>query len=62
LDVAINGERFRAYVKQMLAPTVRPDDIVLLDSLSSHKAAGVAEAITAEGRNSFIWHHTVPTL
>jgi len=26
-DGAINGERFRAYVEQMLAPTLRPDDI-----------------------------------
>src|SRR5271166_5972944 len=33
----------------MLAPTLRPDDIVLLDNLSSHKAAGDAEAITAQG-------------
>jgi transposase len=48
-DGAINGERFRAYVEQMLAPTLRQDDIVLLDNLSSHKAAGVAEAITAQG-------------
>jgi transposase len=48
-DGAINGERFRAYVEQMLAPALRPDDIVLLDNLSSHKAAGVAEAITAQG-------------
>jgi transposase len=48
-DGAINGERFRAYVEQMLAPTLRPDDIVLLDNLSSHKAAGVAEVIAAQG-------------
>jgi transposase len=48
-DGAINGERFRAYVEQMLAPALRPDDIVLLDNLSSHKTAGVAEAITAQG-------------
>jgi hypothetical protein len=38
-DGAINGERFRAYVEQMLAPRLRPDDIVLLDNLSSHKIA-----------------------
>ena len=48
-DGAINGERFRAYVEQMLPPTWRPDDIVVLDNLSSHKAAGVAEAIIAQG-------------
>jgi transposase len=48
-DGVINGERFRAYVEQMLAPTLRPDDIVLLDNLSSHKIAGIAAAITAQG-------------
>jgi transposase len=48
-DGAINGERFRAYVEQMLAPTLRPHDVVMLDNLTSHKAAGVAEAITAQG-------------
>jgi transposase len=48
-DGAINGERFRAYVEQMLAPTLRPDDIVLLDNLSSHKVVGVRAAIEAQG-------------
>lgn len=48
-DGAINGERFRAYVEQMLAPALRPGDIVLLDNLSSHKTAGIAQAIAAQG-------------
>ena len=48
-DGAINGERFRAYVEQVLAPTLRPDDIVLLDNLSSHKIAGIKDGITAQG-------------
>ena len=48
-DGAINGERFRAYVEQMLAPTLRPDDVVLLDNLSSHKVAGIRAAIEAQG-------------
>src|SRR3954465_10967105 len=46
---AINGRRFRAYVEQMLAPTLAPGDIVLLDNLRSHKVAGIAEAIDARG-------------
>jgi len=46
---AINGRRFRAYVEQMLAPTLAPGDIVLLDNLRSHKVAGIAEAIAARG-------------
>ena len=41
--------RFRAYVEQMLAPTLVPGEIVLLDNLRSHKVAGIAEAIAARG-------------
>ena len=48
-DGAINGQRFRAYVEQMLAPTLAPGDIVLLDNLRSHKVAGIAEAVAARG-------------
>src|SRR4051794_12385329 len=44
---ALNGQRFRAYVEQMLAPTLAPGDIVLLDTLRSHKVAGIAEAVAA---------------
>jgi transposase len=29
----INGESFRAYVEQSLAPTLRPSDIVIMDNL-----------------------------
>ena len=49
LDGPINGESFLAYVEQFLVPTLRPGDIVLLDNLTSHKVAGVAEAIAAAG-------------
>ena len=48
-DGAINGARFRAYIEQMLAPTLRPGDIVILDNLNSHKVTGIREAIEAQG-------------
>lgn len=48
-DGAINGESFMAYVQQVLVPTLRPGDIVILDNLSSHKIEGVREAIEAVG-------------
>jgi transposase len=44
-DGAMNGEVFLAYVEQILVPTLSPGDIVILDNLSSHKVAGVREAI-----------------
>ena len=49
LDGAINGDSFRAYVQQFLAPTLDAGDIVIADNLGSHKVAGVREAIEARG-------------
>jgi hypothetical protein len=47
LDAAMNGEAFKTYVTTQLIPTLQPGDIVIADNLSSHKAAGVSEAIEA---------------
>jgi transposase len=49
LDGAINGEYFLAYVEQVLVPTLRVGDVVVMDNLSSHKVAGVREAIESVG-------------
>lgn len=49
IDGAMNGTVFLAYVEQFLAPTLGPGDIVIMDNLSSHKVAGVREAIEARG-------------
>jgi transposase len=52
-----NGPAFRAWVEQMLAPQLRPGDIVVLDNLGSHKVAGIAEAIQAAGAQ---WRYLPP--
>ena len=44
-DGPINGERFLAWVQQMLVPVLKPGDVVILDNLSSHKALEVRKAI-----------------
>ena len=49
IDGAINGAMFLAYVRQQLAPTLKPGDIVIMDNLSAHKVAGVEAAINAVG-------------
>jgi transposase len=49
LEGATNGRSFLAYVRQFLAPTLRPGDVVVMDTLSSHKVAGVREAVEAAG-------------
>lgn len=48
-DGAINGERFRAWVEQALAPTLCPGDLVIMDNLAAHKVQGVRDAIEARG-------------
>jgi transposase len=49
LDGAMNGDVFRAYVEQSLAPTLKRGDIVIMDNLATHKVCGVREAIEAAG-------------
>jgi transposase len=49
MDGAINGELFVAYVEQVLVPSLRPGDVVVLDNLSGHKRAGARQAIEAAG-------------
>jgi transposase len=49
MEGAVDGEVFQAYVREALGPTLQPGDIVILDNLSVHKVAGVAEAISARG-------------
>jgi transposase len=46
---AMNGEMFKAYVEQFLAPTLKKNDIVFMDNASVHMVEGVEEAIEARG-------------
>ncbi|WP_245455085.1 IS630 family transposase [Mesorhizobium sp. M9A.F.Ca.ET.002.03.1.2] len=48
-DGAMNGNVFLAYIEQVLAPTLTPGDIVIMDNLPAHKAAGVRDAIERAG-------------
>lgn len=49
LEGPINGEAFGAWVAQFLVPELVTGDTVVMDNLSSHKVAGVREAIEAAG-------------
>ena len=53
LDGAMTGKAFRAYTEQVLAPSLKPDDVVVMDNLQAHKVAGVAAAIKAKGASLF---------
>ena len=44
---ALNKKIFELYVEKVLAPSLRPGDIVVMDNLSSHKSQKVEEIINS---------------
>ena len=48
-DGPINGESFLAYIEQVLVPSLKPGDIVVIDNLGSHKGKAVRAAIGSVG-------------
>jgi transposase len=49
LDGPMDGDAFRAYVRQVLVPELEPGAIVVMDNLPAHKVSGVRDAIEAVG-------------
>ncbi len=49
LDGPMNAEAFQAYISQVLVPTLRPGDIVVMDNPPVHKGAAVRTMIEAAG-------------
>ena len=49
IEGGVNGKLFLKFVKEVLVPTLRKGDVVVMDNLGSHKVKGVREAIEAAG-------------
>jgi transposase len=49
VDGSINGDLFMAYLEQVLIPSLKPGDVVVMDNLAVHKRAGVRQAIEKAG-------------
>ena len=49
LDGPMDGEAFLVYVRQILVPTLKSGDIVIMDNLPAHQVLGVREAIEEVG-------------
>ena len=49
LNGPMNAIAFHAYIEQVLAPTLEPGDIVVMDNLPAHKGAAVRKAIELRG-------------
>jgi transposase len=48
-DGGMTGARFEGYVRHVLAPTLRPGQVVVADNLRAHHAPGARAAIDARG-------------
>src|SRR5271156_3611576 len=62
LDGPIDGATFRIYVEQVLLPTLRPGDIVIMDNLGSHKSRAVRQLIRSAGAKLFFLPKYSPDL
>ena len=49
IDGAANTEVFQAYVREILVPTLRAGDLVVMDNLGAHKNEATLALITAAG-------------
>jgi transposase len=49
IEGATDTDVFRTYVREVLCPTLRPGDVVIMDNLSPHKSAPTIELIEAAG-------------
>jgi transposase len=62
IEGPIDGESFRTYVAQVLLPTLRPGDIVVLDNLGSHRSKAVRQIIRSAGAKLFFLPKYSPDL
>ena len=46
---ALDGEMFKGYLENCLAPTLKKGDVVIMDNLSSHKVKGLEEVVKERG-------------
>jgi transposase len=46
---AMNGDIFTQYMRECVAPTLSPNDVVVVDGLGAHRARGARQAVEARG-------------
>lgn len=62
IEGPINGETFRLYIDEVLIPTLRPGDIVVMDNLGSHRNIAIRLALKAVGAKLFFLPKYSPDL
>jgi transposase len=61
IEGPIDGESFRTYVAEVLLPTLRPGDIVVMDNLGSHRSKAVRQFIRSAEPSCSSCQNTHPT-
>ena len=49
IDAPTDGDVFEDFTEQVLAPTLRPGDVVVMDNLGAHRREAIAAAIARAG-------------
>ena len=49
IEAPTDGDVFLAYLEQVLCPTLRPGQVVILDNLAAHKVEGVRPLVESAG-------------
>lgn len=49
VDASTDGDVFGRFIRDALAPSLRPGQVVVMDNLAAHKVKGIREAIEAVG-------------
>ena len=49
VEGSATGEVFEAYVERVLAPELRPGQVVVMDNLSAHKGSRIRQLIEGQG-------------
>lgn len=62
IDGPINGDTFRIYIEQVRVPALRPNDIVIMDNLGSHKDPAIRCILRAAGARLFFLPADSPDL
>ena len=62
IEGPIDGESFRTYIENILVPTLRPGDIVVMDNLGSHKGKIVRQLVRSAGAKLFFLPKYSPDL
>ncbi len=52
IESATDGDIFSDYIEQVLGPSLKVGDVVVMDNLSAHKVKGIEELLQARGARS----------